>query len=401
MMESVEDFMSLTSCASCEEAHMWLEAASYDFEVAVNMFFTAGGGTVNNLKDGAPPSIPPNSHSTEAVIRAPDHSIKMVMQPEDTVVGHRKRAAPPAPSVFAVSGTFRPKTSTECTLADLFKRPTKLMFPGNFQELRLAGKDEDKWLLVNVQSEEEFSCHALNRDVWSDECIIDIIGCAFIFWQQQNSVGEGVVYIERYKVVEFPHIGIVDPRTGALVWNKEGCADKELISQYLQDFVMDHPNPSTWKASKHSRGATSSNDSSVLEFINAPQVVDLSSQTSTTSSSSSTGSVAASIDPKDSKGFEIMECSGEYNGDGLSNETGEVTKLLLRMPNGAKLEHIVDKRCPTQKIVHIVSSMLYASGLTGRFDLIYGFPPASLSEAISKHLDQRKKLASGDSSLTR
>lgn len=392
--------MSLTSCASYEEAHMWLEAASHDFEIAVNMFFTAGGA-VDTHTDRAPPSIPPKLQNTEAIVRAPDLSIKMVMQPEETIVGHKKRAAPPAPSVFAVSGIFRPKTSVEHTLADLFKRPTKLMFPGNFQELRLAGKEEDKWLLVNIQSEEEFSCHALNRDVWSDECIIDIIGCAFIFWQQQNSVGEGVVYIDRYKVVEFPHIGIVEPRTGALVWSKEGCADKERVSQYLQDFVMDHPNPSTWKASKLARGISSSSDSSEIEYIDAPQVADLSSQTSTTSSSSSALPGAASIDPKNSKGFEILECAGEYNGDGLTSETGEVTKLLLRMPNGAKVEHTVDKRCPAQKIIHIVSSMLYASGLTGRFDLIYGFPPASLSEAISKHLDQRSTLASSDSSLTR
>ena len=40
MMDSEQDFMSLTGVASSAEAQMWLAAANHDFEVAVNMYYT-------------------------------------------------------------------------------------------------------------------------------------------------------------------------------------------------------------------------------------------------------------------------------------------------------------------------------------------------------------------------
>jgi thioredoxin-related protein len=40
------------------------------------------------------------------------------------------------------------------------------MFAGDFQEARAAAKAEKKLLLVNIQSECEFKCHELNRDLW-------------------------------------------------------------------------------------------------------------------------------------------------------------------------------------------------------------------------------------------
>jgi Thioredoxin-like len=40
------------------------------------------------------------------------------------------------------------------------------MFAGDFQEARAAAKADKKLLLVNIQSESEFKCHELNRDLW-------------------------------------------------------------------------------------------------------------------------------------------------------------------------------------------------------------------------------------------
>ena len=33
---------------------------------------------------------------------------------------------------------------------------------------------------------------------------------------------EGQTYITRYKVAAYPHLAIIDPRTGSLLWRKEG-----------------------------------------------------------------------------------------------------------------------------------------------------------------------------------
>ena len=37
--------------------------------------------------------------------------------------------------------------------------------------------------LINLQSNEEFASHMLNRDTWTHSAVKDIIKATFIFWQ--------------------------------------------------------------------------------------------------------------------------------------------------------------------------------------------------------------------------
>jgi len=69
-------------------------------------------------------------------------------------------------------------------LADIFAAPEHLMFKeGGFEGARTMAKDNKRWLLVNIQRDNEFSSHALNRDVWRDELVENLIREGFIFWQ--------------------------------------------------------------------------------------------------------------------------------------------------------------------------------------------------------------------------
>lgn len=49
-------------------------------------------------------------------------------------------------------------------------------------------KQQKKWLLVNIQADAEFDCHRLNRDVWKDEMVQNIIACNCIFWQVRGLI---------------------------------------------------------------------------------------------------------------------------------------------------------------------------------------------------------------------
>jgi UBX domain-containing protein 7 len=70
-------------------------------------------------------------------------------------------------------------------LSDMFAPPIHLIHrAGGFQGARAMAKDTKRWLLVNIQRDAEFACHALNRDVWHDELIENLIREGFIFWQQ-------------------------------------------------------------------------------------------------------------------------------------------------------------------------------------------------------------------------
>jgi len=46
-----------------------------------------------------------------------------------------------------------------------------------------AGRAANKWLMVNVQNVQEFSCQVLNRDVWSNSTVKLVVEEHFILWQ--------------------------------------------------------------------------------------------------------------------------------------------------------------------------------------------------------------------------
>lgn len=46
-----------------------------------------------------------------------------------------------------------------------------------------CGQLENKWLMINIQNVQDFACQCLNRDVWSNDAVKNIIREHFIFWQ--------------------------------------------------------------------------------------------------------------------------------------------------------------------------------------------------------------------------
>lgn len=51
---------------------------------------------------------------------------------------------------------------------------------------------------------------------------------------------EGRTYCERYQVHDYPHLAIIDPRTGRLLWRKEGWTqEKPLTADSFAEIAMD------------------------------------------------------------------------------------------------------------------------------------------------------------------
>lgn len=70
------------------------------------------------------------------------------------------------------------------SLNDLFAAPVHLIHSaGGFQGARNVAKDSRRWLLVNLQRDADFACHALNRDVWRNELVEYLVREGFVFWQ--------------------------------------------------------------------------------------------------------------------------------------------------------------------------------------------------------------------------
>lgn len=93
-----------------------------------------------------------------------------------------------------------------------------------WDEARDEGKDSKKWLLVNLQDMSDFNCQALNRDIWKDEAVKALVKENFIFLQYEKNDIAAEEYIRFYLPNEgqhnpsnFPHVSIIDPRTGEQV----------------------------------------------------------------------------------------------------------------------------------------------------------------------------------------
>ncbi|KAK4129074.1 hypothetical protein N657DRAFT_563879 [Parathielavia appendiculata] len=119
-------------------------------------------------------------------------------------------------------GTAEPTRASR--LAELFRPPYALMSHLSWDEARDEGKENKKWLLVNLQDMSDFNCQALNRDIWKDEAVKSLVRENFIFLQFDKNDYAAERYITFYFPNEshqnpnnYPHVSIIDPRTGEQV----------------------------------------------------------------------------------------------------------------------------------------------------------------------------------------
>lgn len=129
--------------------------------------------------------------------------------------GHRTQLA----QATAGASEASPKSNH---LASLYRPPFDIMSRLSWEEARAEGKANEKWILVNIQDPAIFDCQVLNRDIWSNEGIRDTVKENFVFMQYAKDDPRGNQYIQYYFQAResqdaYPHIAIVDPRTGEQV----------------------------------------------------------------------------------------------------------------------------------------------------------------------------------------
>ena len=130
-------------------------------------------------------------------------------------VSHRARLA------RATAGASE-SSSKSNMLAEMYRPPFEIMSRLPWDQARQQGKQDEKWLLVNIQDPSIFDCQVLNRDIWKNAGIMETVKENFIFMQYAKDDPRGNQYIQYYfqgrdSASAYPHIAIVDPRTGEQV----------------------------------------------------------------------------------------------------------------------------------------------------------------------------------------
>lgn len=120
------------------------------------------------------------------------------------------------------TGGASEQNSKTAKLAELYRPPFELMCRLTWDDARQQGKDDEKWIMVNIQDPSIFDCQGVNRDLWRDDAIKETIKEHFLFMQYDKNDHKGMQYMQYYfpnrdNDAAYPHIAIVDPRTGEQV----------------------------------------------------------------------------------------------------------------------------------------------------------------------------------------
>ncbi|XP_015271551.1 PREDICTED: UBX domain-containing protein 7 isoform X2 [Gekko japonicus] len=198
----IQQFIAITGASESVGKHM-LEACNSNLEMAVTMFLDGGG--IADEPSTSSASVSNLRPHTEDEVRAPIPQKQEILVEPEPLFGVRQEQE------LRNGGAIDKKLTT---LADLFRPPIDLMHKGSFETAKECGQMQNKWLMINIQNVQDFACQCLNRDVWSNEAVKNIIREHFIFWQVYHDSEEGQRYIQFYKLADFPYVSILDPRTG-------------------------------------------------------------------------------------------------------------------------------------------------------------------------------------------
>ncbi|KAJ3298908.1 hypothetical protein HK104_010211 [Borealophlyctis nickersoniae] len=248
---SILSFVEITG-ANPDTARSYLTVNEGNLENAITMYFQNGGAELLSEQPPTPePRFPPPSSSSRAYdadgVRAPIAPKREVLigGDDDDGVGFydprgrrmmppmRPAAAAPPPEPFR---DFEHETSfvrglrqsggdvsedRANRLANLFRPPLEIMFEGNFERARKKAQSEGKWVMVTIQDPTEFTCHQLNRDLWKEKAVKEVIQASFIFVMWGSESPEGTQHRTLYSYDNYPYIAIIDPLTAerVKVWN--------------------------------------------------------------------------------------------------------------------------------------------------------------------------------------
>ncbi|KAF7653021.1 hypothetical protein LDENG_00088220 [Lucifuga dentata] len=246
----IQQFTAITGATESVGKHM-LEACNNNLEMAVTMFLD-GGGIAEEPSTSSSSAASSSRAPPIDDVRAPIPQKQEILVEPEPLFGVPKRRRP-ARSIFDGFRDFQTETIRQeqelrnggtvdkklSTLADLFRPPIELMHKGSFETAKDCGQLENKWLMINIQNVQDFACQCLNRDVWSNDAVKNIIREHFIFWQVYHDSEEGQRYIQFYKLNKFPYISILDPRTGQKMveWNQLDVAS---FLEQATGFLAEH-----------------------------------------------------------------------------------------------------------------------------------------------------------------
>lgn len=139
--------------------------------------------------------------------------------------------------------------------------PDEILSTLTWEEAQEVGIKEERWILINIHDPAIAKCQLLNRDVWNDVKVVDMVREKFIFFQCRKEEYRAREYISFHFPVyklqgAYPHIAIVDPRSGEqlMLWSGHVPKAKDFLAD-IREFLDQYSlNPRSKKAMRKGKG---------------------------------------------------------------------------------------------------------------------------------------------------
>ncbi|KAF5186358.1 Plant ubx domain-containing protein [Thalictrum thalictroides] len=228
----VSSFLEIAG-VSVETACQFLRATSWQLEEAIQLYFIENEGGVSASSPPEGDTMLPAQDSGSDGVRAPLPVKRDILYDDDDLYRNFNEEMT-RPDVWETG-------QNGDNLASLYRQPFALMYHGPFENAKQAASAQDKWLLVNLQSNKEFSSHMLNRDTWANEAVAQTIRTNFIFWQVYDDTTEGMKVCTYYKLESFPVVLVIDPITGQKMHLWKGMIEAESLLENLLPYLDSGP----------------------------------------------------------------------------------------------------------------------------------------------------------------
>ncbi|XP_043796994.1 UBX domain-containing protein 7 [Apis laboriosa] len=397
--ELIEKFIEVTG-ESEATARQYLSLADGNVETAISLMFDGSQApeplcTPDPEPEVRPPILPMQEVLVPSgpICSLPRLSTNVFDRFRDFAVETQRQEEEMARKVAGVKQISYCKSKR---LEDLFRPPCDILFLGSFMEAREHAKSLNRWLLVNIQNPQEFSCQILNRDVWSNQQIQEIVKDHFVLWQVLSNTSDGNRYVHLYDVYEYPYVAVIDPRTGECMKTYNHITVDILISA-LNDMLSSHPSPecvssdsvhskewnnctaTTTKECSSSNSSDCSNNTikafkHTIDNLNDTDNIDIKNDLTSIQSSSTNISLDTfeNISKKrkmnesdeanqetNSKDEQSYKLKSDFNEIKSDNES--VIRLCLRLPNGKKETVSMSTTDTIEKFINRMEDMGYAS----------------------------------------
>ncbi|KZC12613.1 PREDICTED: UBX domain-containing protein 7 [Dufourea novaeangliae] len=415
--ELIEKFIEVTG-ESEATARQYLSLTDGNVESAITLMFEGGQAPEPESIDPEPEVRPPILPTQEILVPSdaacsfPRMSNNVFDRFRDFAVETQRQEEE---MTERVSGTKQTSQRKSNRLEDLFRPPYSILFLGSFLEAREHAKTLNRWLLVNIQNPQEFACQILNRDVWSNQQIQEIIKDHFVLWQVLSNSSDGQRYIDFYNVSKYPYLAVIDPRTGECMQTYNHIT-VDILMFTLNDMLSTHPSPECVTSDSFSSkkwnnypATTVTNDNSVsnskdydsntrsskhlIDSLNESDsyngIADIQSSSSTvhTNASQNTNKKKRIDEPNLKEQIpniskdELCEPKCDLN----KIKTGsESVRLCLRLPNGKK-ESI--SMCPANTVEDFINKMESLGYSSSDHTYLVPFPKTNIGElSLKLHL---------------